>query len=443
MTRKLGFWPLVALIFFTVSGGAYGLEALVGAVGAKWALILVLALPFLWVLPISLMVSELSAAIPEKGGFYVWVRRGLGPFWGFQEGWWTLCYSVVDVALYPVLFVTYLSYFFPALSGSDFQCQLMRWGVCFVFVSAALVFNLRGSRWVGMSALANLVVVSFPFVLLTIWGVSHGNWGLLVSAMKAPIATNIQPASIAAGLAIILWNYSGWDNISTYADEVENPARNYPRALALAILIIVLSYILPLLAGFKVTITPADWGNSSGWPAIAEKLGGAWLGTFGAATALLSAWAMFNSQLLYVSRLTVAMAQDGWLPRGLAQTSNSLVAIAACAAVFSSLSLSKLIVLDILFYTLGLSLEFFALIALRSKEPGLARPFRIPLNRMGLVCMSLLPLSIACIVAVTSVLGTSGSLLQIGLVGFGITAGAFVYGIRIGTIREKADSIGL
>src|SRR5438270_638409 len=91
--RKLGFWPQVALIFFTVSGGAYGLEALVGMVGPQWTILLIVLLPIVWAIPISLMVAELSSAIPEEGGYYVWVRRGLGRFWGFQEGWWTLCYS--------------------------------------------------------------------------------------------------------------------------------------------------------------------------------------------------------------------------------------------------------------------------------------------------------------------------------------------------------------
>ena len=139
--KKIGFWPQVALIFFTVSGGAYGIEALVGAVGTKWTMILVLALPVCWALPIALMVAELSSALPEQGGYYVWVRRGLGRFWGFQEGWWTLCYSAVDMALYPVLFVKYLSFFFPYLNGDSPAAMAIRWGLCAVFIALALLFN--------------------------------------------------------------------------------------------------------------------------------------------------------------------------------------------------------------------------------------------------------------------------------------------------------------
>jgi amino acid transporter len=85
--RRIGLSALVCLIFFTVSGGAFGLEPLVASVGPGWAVVLVLVTPLLWGLPIALMVAELSAALPEEGGYYIWVREGLGDFWGVQEGW--------------------------------------------------------------------------------------------------------------------------------------------------------------------------------------------------------------------------------------------------------------------------------------------------------------------------------------------------------------------
>jgi len=228
--------------------------------------------------PVALMVAELSTAIPEEGGYYIWVKRGLGKFWGFQEGWWTLCYSAVDLALYPVLFVTYLGFFFPTLGAETFQMSLLRWGICVVFIMGALLMNLRGTQAVGTNALANLMLVSFPFLLLTICGFFYGDWSLLKNAFSGDHLTHTTPAAIATGLAVVLWNYCGWDNVSTYASEVENPQKNYPRALSVSLLIIVLSYLLPLLAGFKATTTPTDWSEGAGWPAIAEKLAGSWLG---------------------------------------------------------------------------------------------------------------------------------------------------------------------
>ena len=71
--------------------------------------------PLLWRLPTAMMVSELATAIPEEGGFYIWVRRGMGRFWGFQETWLSLAGSVFEMALYPNLCIDYIGQFAPGL----------------------------------------------------------------------------------------------------------------------------------------------------------------------------------------------------------------------------------------------------------------------------------------------------------------------------------------
>src|SRR6201997_5482899 len=113
---KLKFWPLVIATFFMVSGGAYGTEDIVHGAGYGGAILILLVTPLLWSLPTALMIGELSSAIPAEGGYYVWVRRAAGPFWGFQEAWLSLAASVFDMAIYPTLFVAYVSRLFP---GSD------------------------------------------------------------------------------------------------------------------------------------------------------------------------------------------------------------------------------------------------------------------------------------------------------------------------------------
>jgi len=107
--------PLAAATYFMVSGGPYGIEDILSA-GYGTGLLILLALPLIWSLPTALMIGELAAAIPAEGGFYVWVRRGLGPFWGYQESWLSLTASIFDMALYPSIFVLYLGKFNPALT---------------------------------------------------------------------------------------------------------------------------------------------------------------------------------------------------------------------------------------------------------------------------------------------------------------------------------------
>jgi amino acid transporter len=107
----------VGITFFCVAGGAYGLEDAVGAAGPAWALLAILAVPWVWSLPMALMTAELTAAMPEDGGFVVWVERAFGRFWGFQEGWWSWLCSFADNALYPVMFAEYLRFWFPRMTS--------------------------------------------------------------------------------------------------------------------------------------------------------------------------------------------------------------------------------------------------------------------------------------------------------------------------------------
>src|SRR5260370_39337669 len=77
------------------------------------AILIFLITPVLWSLPTAYMIGELAGALPEEGGFYVWVRRALGPCWGFQEAWLSLVASIFDMAIYATLFVLYLKHLFP------------------------------------------------------------------------------------------------------------------------------------------------------------------------------------------------------------------------------------------------------------------------------------------------------------------------------------------
>jgi len=106
---KMSVVPMIAATYFMVAGGPYGLEEVVQKTGYPATLLILIVTPLLWSLPTAMMVSELATAIPEEGGFYIWVRRGMGRFWGYQETWLTLAGSVFEMALYPNLCVAYAS----------------------------------------------------------------------------------------------------------------------------------------------------------------------------------------------------------------------------------------------------------------------------------------------------------------------------------------------
>jgi amino acid transporter len=448
--RKLTLLPLIGVIFFTVCGGAFGIEPLFGKVGAGWAIALILATPLLWSLPISLMVAELSAAMPVEGGYYIWVKRALGDFWGFQEGWWTCLYTSVDMSIYPVLFVAYLAYFIPFLRPDDegnFTTGqfFARWGIAATMIAFSLWLNWRGARAVGYNSLLFLLVVLLPFALLTVFGLSHENGGFEKSlqAFKSGFGIEMNGGLFAVGLATVMWNYSGWDNVSTYAGEVNNPSRNYPRALFIVTIIAVAVYLFPTFALIGHTTDESLWNETAGFPALAELVGGPVLGTVLAAAALASAWSLFNSQILYASRLPYAMAKEGWLPNVLAKENtkttvptNALIACCAVAAVLAALPFGKLVVIDIILYTSEVFLEFIALIVLRKSAAAMERPFMIRGGIPFLIVLTILPTAFAAIVVWATLTDPETDIRHLYIVAIGLVSGVALYFIRRKTVKE-------
>lgn len=113
--KPLTLLPLIALIFYDVSGGPFGIEDAVNAGGPLLAILGFLLLPLAWSVPEALITAELATAFPENSGFVAWVTAAFGPWWGFQEGFWKWLSGVTDNAVYPVIFLTYLQQVVPVL----------------------------------------------------------------------------------------------------------------------------------------------------------------------------------------------------------------------------------------------------------------------------------------------------------------------------------------
>jgi amino acid transporter len=392
--NKMRLLPLIGATYFMVAAGPYGLEDIIGDAGYGRALLLLLLVPLVWSLPTSLMVGELASAIPEEGGYYCWVRRALGPFWGFQEAWLSLTASIFDMAIYPVIFVLYLSRVAPSLTAG-YGGTL--WALAVVLVCAA--WNLRGAKVVGDGSVGMFAVLLAPFVVMVSVGFWEGLFGHApdlaptqglsahlarsLALLRAPVAA----PSLAGAVSVALWNYMGWDNASTVAQEVESPQRNYPRAMLISSALVAVTYIVPLAAVALAGI-PADRFSTGAWTDAAQTLGGVRLGGALALAVvvggMLNGAGMFNALMLSYARVPYALAKDGLLPRFLARVTSTgvpWVSVLVCAAAWAlalRLSFERLISIDLVLYGASLLLEFVALVVLRVREPGLVRPFRIP-----------------------------------------------------------------
>ena len=371
---KMRLLPLVAATYFIVSGGPYGLEDIIGMAGFGRALLLLAIVPLLWSFPTSLMVGELASAIPEEGGFYVWVTRAMGRFWGFQEAWLSLAASVFDMAIYPTTFTLYLGRVAPWATAGHRGLALK-----LAIVAISAVWNLRGAESVGHGSVRMMIVSLSPFLVL----IALAWWRVLHGGMHVADTAVLGRRDLGTALSVCMWNYMGWDNASTIAQEVDDPQRNYPRAMLLATGVVMLVYTLPLLSVWAVGI-PAARFSTGAWADAAALLAGSWLAVCIVLAGSLDGLGTFNALTLTLTRLPFAMAEDGLLPSLLRKrTARGVpwVSVLACStgwALALGLTFERLISIDLVLYGGALILEFLALVLLRVKEPNLDRPFRVP-----------------------------------------------------------------
>ncbi len=427
LSRSLGTLSLVFILYFSTSGGAFTTESLVHEVGPGLALLIMLLVPLVYSIPEILIVGELASMLPEEGGYYRWVQRAFGPFWAFQNGWLTWVYSLVDMALYPKLFITYLAFLAPRLGAASL------WGIGLLVIWGATGLNLLGARRVGGGSVMAGAFIIGGFVVLSVVAFGHATH-LPWHPFAAPQATGAK--GLAVGLSIALWNYIGWDNASTVQGEVRDASRSYPRALAIALPLVVAGYIVPLLAALSAT----DWTmwTEGGWPAIALAAGGrlgpilaAWIALGG----MVSAVALFNALLLAYSRIPFVMAADGLLPSALGRTDgrgtprNAVLFAAVCYSLFMLLPFGGLVVADVLLYSLALMLELGALVKLRQREPSLRGVFRIPVGTRGVALLAALPLTVLLLVVALSLADGEYGIPAVGGALVAIAAGPICYRI--------------
>jgi amino acid transporter len=380
--RKAGLFYLVLVMFSYTTGGPFGLEDMVTTSGPGVTLIYLLVLPFFWCIPVSLVSAELTTALPVEGGFYRWTRAAFGDFWGFLAGWWNWSASFLLGGAYAVLFVDYLTYYYPRMTWWEHY-----------LVSVALIalltwINVRGIEMVGQVATVLEIFIFVPVIVMIAIAFTHWHQNPF-----HPWIVPHQPTFkvFGVGLALGLWLYSGYEQLSTVAEEVENPQKAYPRALAVVVPLSIAAYFLPTLAGL------ASAGNWEKWHTgffsdAGRMVGGPWLGTWMTLAAMVGNVALLNSTILTTTRMPFAMAEDGYLPNRLTRKHRSYgtpwLAIVVSAVIYALLawqSLGQLISVYIWLRSATTVLTVLSAWKLRNSRPELKRSFVVPGGRMGLL----------------------------------------------------------
>ncbi|KAF8410185.1 hypothetical protein HHK36_002707 [Tetracentron sinense] len=410
---KLTLLPLIALIFYEVSGGPFGVEDSVRAGGGPLLSLLgFLIFPLIWSIPEALITAELATSFPENGGYVLWISAAFGPFWGFQEGFWKWFSGVMDNALYPVLFLDYLKHSFPIFN------RLIARIPALLGITVSLTYlNFRGLNIVGFSAVALAIFSLCPFLvmgLLSIPRIRPKQW-LIVDFGKVDWRGYFNS---------MFWNLNYWDKASTLAGEVENPSRTFPKALLGAVVLVVSSYLIPLLAGTGALDSKASEWSDGYFAEVGMLIGGLWLKWWIQAAAAMSNMGLFEAEMSSDAFQLLGMSEMGMLPaifssRSKYGTPTISILCSATGVVFLSwMSFQEIVEFLNFLYSIGMLLEFAAFIRLRIKKPDLHRPYKIPLQTFGVTVLCLPPALLLVFVMCLASLKTflvSGSVIILGV----------------------------
>jgi amino acid transporter len=389
VVRKASLFYFVFVMYSYTTGGPFGLEEQVTTSGPGMTLLYHLILPFFWCIPVSLASAELTTAMPVEGGFYRWTRASFGDLLGFLAGWWNWSASFLLGASYAVLFTDYLGYYFPQLVG------WRHYAVALCVIAFITWLNVRGIQMVGQAATAMELFIVLPVLVMVVIGIAHWKHNPFI-----PMVPPHQPFEkvFGLGLALGLWLYSGYEQLSTVAEEVENPQRSYPIALALVVPLSIATYFLPTLAGLAALGNWQDW-KTGYFSQAAALIGGPWLGTWMTLAAMITNLALLNSTVLTSTRMPFAMADDGYMPPLLGRRhpkyGTPWLAILVSAGIYAALALHTLGQLISIYNWLRAATTVLTVLSvwgIRRKFPELARPFRIPGGSFGLWSVIILPI---------------------------------------------------
>ncbi|CAK9143292.1 unnamed protein product [Ilex paraguariensis] len=383
---KLTLLPLIALIFYEVSGGPFGVEDSVRAGGGPLLSLLgFLIFPIFWSIPEALVTAELATSFPENGGYVIWISSAFGPFWGFQEGFWKWFSGVMDNALYPVLFLDYLKHSIPI-----FNRMIVRIPSLLGITVGLTYLNYRGLHIVGFSAVLLAIFSLFPFIVMAILSIPQ-------IRPKRWLVVDIRNVDWRGYFNTMFWNLNYWDKASTLAGEIKDPCRTFPKALLGAVVLVVCSYLIPLLAGTgALTSDPSEWSDGY-FAEVGMLIGGFWLKWWIQAASAMSNLGLFEAEMSGDAFQLLGMSEMGMLPAIFASRSKygtptiSILCSATGVIFLSWMSFQEILEFLNFLYSIGMLLEFAAFITLRIKKPDLDRPYKVPLHTFGATMLCLPP----------------------------------------------------
>ena len=406
--HKITVFTAVFMVFSLVAAGAYGIEEMIPETGPGLTLIMLIVIPFIWGLPFGLVASELGSVRPQEGGYYKWVQEAFGEFWGFQAGWWRTISIYIDNTLYVVLAGGYM------FSMMGVENRMLEFAFKAVMIFIFMYINIRGVRDVGIvtNALSIFVIAAFAMVAV----IGFMNWGgnPFETLTPEPVEYAVDWIFyVGAGLSIGMWMYSGYESMSTFAGELKDP-QVIPKATLITVPLIMLTYILPTMAGVSALDGTGDpdlsfenWGVNPGmvgYGTVAEHFLGPAFAIFFGIVAVLAQCSIYNTYIASGSRGFFALSDDHLSPKMFVKVDKkygvpyvTVISIAVVNLALCMFDFRVLIVVDVFLLVSSYILVYLSAMKLRKKIPREEYKFRIP-GGMGLLrIICIVPICVAVI----------------------------------------------
>lgn len=198
-------------------------------------------------IPIGLVAAELATAYPKTGGIYVWVREAFGRRAGFITIWLQWIYNVVWYPAIMAFISTTLAYLFsPSLATNKYYLLFTTVGLFWLFTMLNC-FGMRVSSFIStIGALIGTILPMLGIIVLAIiWLLSGHDIAANPHASWLPDFSDFGNLSL---FPVILFGLIGLEMSAVHAEDVQNPQRDYPKAMVYSTLIIFLTLVLGALA---------------------------------------------------------------------------------------------------------------------------------------------------------------------------------------------------
>jgi len=385
--KKVSVLAVVAMYFTACCSGPFGVEEMIADAGPGVAMTLLLIVPFVWGYPFALICTEIGDFMPVEGGSQIWIQKGLGEFWfgitTIKDYLWSLTCNTT----YVVLAVGYLQ---EAIEMTPMQSYLVK-----IFIVFALLgVNILGLKEVSVVSTVIVGMTLITFAIITVIGLSTATYNPL-EPFSNPDYNDYPIAAWGCEIAVALWMYSGFDEMTIFGGEIEDADRVIPKATILVIPLMAAVYIIPTLAGLSSIGQWRDWTEEPGgvgWYQVMQNspIAPGFFAILFVVVACLAMSSLYNICIVTGSRCGLVLSDYDFGPKALARLSKKrgqpvvsmatliIATILMIGTPNHQLSFSVLVMFEAFFLILHVCLTAITAAKLKRDHVLDDAPFKVP-----------------------------------------------------------------